>query len=185
MTIIAIHFSTLDGIVSDPDGTDGTATGGWAFRHGREVVAGDKFQLGATMDEGVLLLGRATWQHFARLWPNRDDPFAIRMNAVPKLVATTTLTDLTAWGNSSRLAGDLVAAVRAERRDVIVVGSLSITHALMSAQLVDEWRLLTFPTIVGTGRRLFPEGTTPMHLACQQAEQTGPAVLTRWTRADR
>lgn len=79
MSVIVIEFITLDGIVSDPDGSAGTPLGGWAFRHGPEAVAGDKFRLGRTLDEGVLLLGRATWQLFSRLWPGRDDPFAARM----------------------------------------------------------------------------------------------------------
>jgi hypothetical protein len=75
VSVIVIEFITLDGIVSDPDGSGGTPTGGWAFRHGPETVAGDKFRLGSTLDEGVMVLGRRTWQLFSRLWPGRDDPF--------------------------------------------------------------------------------------------------------------
>ena len=90
MSVIVIQFITLDGIVSDPDGSDGTPGGGWAFRHGPEAVAGDKFRLGRVLDEGVMLFGRNTWQLFSRLWPGRDTPFARRLNAVPKLVASRT-----------------------------------------------------------------------------------------------
>ncbi len=108
MSVIVIEFITLDGIVSDPDGSRGTPVGGWAFRHGPQTVAGDKFRLGSTLDEGVLLLGRATWQLFSRIWPGRDDPFSARMNAVPKLVATRTLADTSAWANSQVIAGDLM-----------------------------------------------------------------------------
>jgi dihydrofolate reductase len=111
VSVIVIEFITLDGIVSDPDGSGGTSAGGWAFRHGPGTVAGDKFRLGSTLDEGVLLLGRATWQLFSRIWPGRDDPFSARMNAVPKLVATRTLTDTSAWANSQVIAADLTAAV--------------------------------------------------------------------------
>jgi len=182
MSIIVIEFITLDGVVSDPDGSDGTATGGWAFRHGPETVAGDKFHLGETLDNGVLLLGRATWQLFARLWPPRTDPFSARMNAVPKLVASRTLTDVSAWVNSTVLSGPLVEAVAAEHRDVVVAGSLSVARALMAADLVDEYRLLTFPTVLGTGARLFPDAATPTFFACQAAELNGAAVLTRWRR---
>src|SRR5580700_1386075 len=120
MSVIVIEFITLDGIVSDPDGSDGTAAGGWAFRHGPETVAGDKFRLGRTMDDGVMLLGRTTWQLFAGLWPGRDDPFSARMNAVPKLVATRTLTDTSAWANSQAVDGDIIDAVKRQRRDVII-----------------------------------------------------------------
>jgi dihydrofolate reductase len=182
MSVIVIEFITLDGIVTDPDGSGGTPAGGWAFRHGPGTVAGDKFQLGATLDEGVLLLGRRTWQLFSRLWPTRDDPFSARMNAVPKLVATRTLTGLSAWANSRVLAGDLVSAVRAEPRDVIVAGSLSVVRALMAADLVDEYRLLTFPTVLGTGDPLFPPGGPAAYLDSLSAGPSGAAVLSRYRR---
>jgi dihydrofolate reductase len=185
VSIIAIQFITLDGIVSDPDGSGGTPTGGWAFRHGPETVAGDKFRLGSTLDDGVLLLGRTTWQLFSRLWPGRDDPFSARMNAVPKLVASRTLTDASAWANSKVIDGDLVDAVKRERRDVIITGSLSVVHVLMADDLIDEYRLLTFPTILGTGERLFPAGGPPTYLECLSAEPAGAAVLTRYGRATR
>jgi dihydrofolate reductase len=182
MSVIAIQFITLDGIVSDPDGSDGTPGGGWAFRHGPESVAGDKFQLGSVLDDGVMLLGRRTWELFARLWPGRDTPFAARMNAVPKLVASRTLADVSAWGNSKVIDGDLAGAVRRERRDVIVTGSLSVARALMAAVLIDEYRLLTFPTILGTGERLFAAGGVPAYLECVSAGLAGAAVLARYRR---
>ena len=185
MSVIVIEFITLDGIVTDPDGSDGTPAGGWAFRHGPESVAGDKFRLGATLDNGVMLLGRRTWQLFARLWPGRDTPFAARLNAAPKLVASRTLSDVSAWANSQLIDGDAVDAVKREQRDVIITGSLSVVRALAAADLVDEYRLLTFPTILGAGERLFPAGGPPVYLECLSAEQVGAAVLTRYRRAAR
>jgi dihydrofolate reductase len=175
MSVIVIQFITLDGIVSDPDGSDGTPGGGWAFRYGPETVAGDKFQLGSVLDQGVML--------FSRIWPGRDTPFAARLNAVPKLVASRTLTDVSAFPPSEVIAGDPIAAVKGEQRDVIVTGSLSLVHALMAEDLIDEYRLLTFPTILGTGERLFPAGHPPVHLDCLSARQSGPAVLARYQRA--
>ena len=183
MSVIVIEFITLDGIVSDPDGSGGTPTGGWAFRHGPEAVAGDKFRLGSTLDNGVLLLGRKTWQLFSRIWPGRDDPFSTRMNAVPKLIASRTLTDASAWANSQLVGGDPIDAVKRERRDVIITGSLSIVHQLITGDLIDEYRLLTFPTILGTGERLFPAGSQPAHLQCLTAERSGAAVLAWYGRA--
>ncbi|WP_242903138.1 dihydrofolate reductase family protein [Actinomadura terrae] len=183
MSTIVIAFTTLDGIVTDPDGADGTPTGGWAFRHGPGTADGDKFRLGSTLDDGVLLLGRKTWHSFAQLWPGRDDPFSQRMNAVPKLVASRSLPDTSAWENSRLVDGDLIDAVKRERRDVIVAGSLSIGRALMAADLVEEYRLLVFPTILGTGEHLFPVDGPTTHLACASSEQIGAAVLTRYTRA--
>ena len=185
MSVIVIEFITLDGIVSDPEGRAGNPGGAWAFRHGPETVGGDKFRLGATLDEGVLLLGRTTWELFSRLFPERDDPFSTRMNAAPKLVASRTLTDASAWANSQVLEGDLGEEVKRERRDVIVAGSATVVHSLMAGDLVDEYRLLTFPTVLGTGERLFPAGGPPAHLECLSAEQSGAAVLARYARTGR
>jgi dihydrofolate reductase len=185
VSVLVIEFITLDGIVSDPDGSGGTPAGGWAFRHGRETVAGDKFRLGSTLDNGVMLLGRRTWELFSRLWPGRDDPFSARMNAAAKLVASRTLTDVSTWANSRVLDGDLAGTVKREPRDVIITGSLSVVHALMAGDLVDEYRLLTFPTILGTGERLFPAGGPPAYLECLSAERAGAAVLTQYRRAAR
>ncbi|NRQ36412.1 riboflavin biosynthesis protein RibD [Nonomuraea sp. NN258] len=185
MSVIVIEFITLDGVVSDPDGSAGTPAGGWAFRHGPEAVAGDKFRLGGVLDGGVLLLGRGTWQLFSRIWPGRDDPFSARMNAVRKLVVSRTLTDTSAWTNSQVIDGDLIDAVKREQRDVIIAGSLSVVRALMAADLIDEYRLLTFPAVLGAGDRLFPAGGPPAYLECLSAETAGAAVLTRYRRETR
>jgi dihydrofolate reductase len=185
MSVIVIGYLTLDGIVSDPDGSEGTPAGGWAFRHGRETVAGDKFRLGRTLDDGVMLLGRTTWQLFSRIWPGRDDPFSARMNAVPKLVASRTLTDTSAWANSRVIDGDVADTVKREERDVIITGSLSVVHALMADDLIDEYRFLIFPTALGAGERLFPAGRPPAYLECLSAEQAGAAVFARYGRAAR
>ncbi|POX45893.1 dihydrofolate reductase family protein [Streptomyces sp. Ru72] len=185
MSVIVIEFVSLDGIVSDPDGSGGTPGGGWAFRHGPGTVAGDKFRLGSALDDGVLLLGRTTWQLFSRIWPGRDDPFARRMNAVPKLVVSRSLTSTSAWENSRVVDGSLIDAVKREERDVIIAGSVSVVRALMAGELIDEYRLLTFPTVLGTGQRLFPDGGPRVDLECRSAERAGAAVLVRYRRAAR
>jgi dihydrofolate reductase len=182
VSVIVIEFCTLDGVVEDPDGSGGTPAGGWMFRHGPAAVAGDKFRLGRLLDDGVLLLGRTTWQLFSGLWPKRDDPFSQRMNAVPKLVASRTLGDASAWANSRRLDGDPADAVKGEERDVVVMGSIGVVHTLMAQDLIDEYRLLTLPTVAGAGRRLFPDGTNPASLRTLSAELDGPGVLTRHAR---
>jgi dihydrofolate reductase len=182
MSVIVIQFITMDGIVSDPD-PGGTPASGWAFRHGPESVTGDPFRVGSTLDEGVLLLGRTTWQHFTGIWPGRDDPFSARMNAAAKLVASRTLADTSAWANSRAIEGDLVDTVKRETRDVIIMGSISVVHALMTEDLIDEYRLMTFPTVLGTGERLFPAGRPPIYLECLSAERAGAAVLARYGRA--
>ena len=180
MSVIVVEFLTLDGVVEDPDGSGGTAIGGWAFRHGPEAVAGDKFRLGPLLDTGVLLLGRTTWELFAKLWPGRSGEFPDRLNAAAKLVASRTLHDVTAWQNSVLLRGDLVSVVEREERDVIVIGSIGIAQALGRRDLVDEYRLLVFPTLAGAGRRLFDGVAAPADLRLVSATQVGPAVLSTY-----
>ena len=185
MSVIVIEFVTVDGIVTDPDGSGGTPAGGWAFRFGPEAVTGDKFRIGSVLDEGVLLLGRKTWEMFSGIWPGRDDPFSARMNAVPKLVATSTLTDTGAWANSQVVDGGIIDAVKREQRDVVIMGSLSLVHALVGTDLIDEYRLLTFPSILGAGERLFPADGPPTDLELVSAAQIGPTVLARYRRSPR
>jgi len=184
--LIVIEFSTLDGVIEDPDGSAGTPGDGWAFRHGPEAVAGDKFRLGPRMDTGTLLLGRRTWQLFAQLWPHRDDPFSAAMNRIPKVVASRKQLDLSAWSNSTLLSGDLAEEVPRlrNRGDVIVAGSVDLVQALIHDDLVDEYRLLVFPTVLGAGRRLFGRGTPPADLRLLSLQQCGAAALLCHERAD-
>jgi dihydrofolate reductase len=181
--VIVTQFVSLDGVVTDPDGSAGTPRGGWAFRHGMEAVAGDKFRLGTLMEDGVMLLGRTTWELFAKLWPNRTDDFSVRLNAMDKLVASKSLPEASAWVNSTLIDGDLLDAVRAERRDVVVTGSLSVVRALQENELVDEYRLLTFPTIVGEGNRLFTATPGAQDLTLVSTDRVGAAVLSFYQRS--
>ncbi len=180
--VIVIEFVTLDGIVEDPDGSDGTPGGGWAFRFGPEAVAGDKFKLGPILDTGVLVLGRSTWELFSRIWPNRTNQFANAMNRIQKTVVSSTAPTLDAWSNSCLLEGELVDGVARMRRDrdVVVVGSMSVVHALAAADAVDEYRLLVFPTALGAGKRLF---VAPVDLRLTSSVASNAAVLACYQRA--
>lgn len=182
--VIVIQFVTLDGVTQDPDGSEGFEHGGWAFRFGPQAVAGDKFKLGAFLDRGTMLLGRRTWQRFAGIWPSRSDDFSRKMNAMPKLVASRTLARVDAWSNSTLLTGDLIEEVRRRknREDLIIAGSDSLVRLLREHDLVDEYRLLLFPIVLGGGRRLFPEGTSPGPLETLGVEQSGAACLIRLGR---
>ena len=177
--VIVIQFSTLDGVVSDPDGRGGTGYGGWAFRFGSGPVTDDKFRLGERMEQGVQLYGRRTWEHFSRIWPGRDSDYARVMNAVPKRVATRTAIDASAWSNSAAIDGDVLTWVEEERarRDVVVIGSLSVVHQLAAADLVDEYRLITFPAVVGAGDRLFAGGA-PADFRFTAVDTVGSAAFT-------
>jgi dihydrofolate reductase len=180
--VIVNEFVSLDGVVTDPDGSGGTAAGGWAFRHGPETHGGDKFRLGELMDTGVLLLGKNTWQLFSKLWPNRTDEFSTRMNKMAKVVVSHSLTDLSVFPNSTLMEGSLTDYVRSESRTIAVTGSLSVVHALQAADLVDEYRLMTLPSIVGTGEKVFGPSDTPVHLKLASVLQTGAASLATYVR---
>jgi dihydrofolate reductase len=174
--VIVVQFITLDGVVEDPDGSDGTPFGGWAMRFGPQGVAGDKFRLGAILENGTLLFGRRTWDHFRTLWPARDDPFSQAMNRADKAVLTSSPIDDGVWSHSRAVPGPLPDWVRASRteRDLVVIGSGSVVDQLAGHDLVDEYRLLTFPLAVGAGRRLF-RGDTRLQLT--SVEHVGPASL--------
>lgn len=174
--VIVIEYTTLDGVVEDPDGSMGTPAGGWMFRHGPEPVAGDKFGMGPILDTGVLLLGRTTWEIFASIWPNQTDEFAAKMNAIPKLVVSRSLTSTDAWQNSSLVDDDLVSTVRRRTvdQDVIVTGSLSVVTVLAEHDLIDEYRLMVLPTLAGNGRRLFTDHTRPTDLGSSPSSRRGP-----------
>jgi dihydrofolate reductase len=132
-----------------------------------------------------LLFGRETWQLFSKLWPNRSDEFSTKMNKAPKWVASRTLTDVGAWANSTLIQGELTSEVLRLRRDrdVIVIGSVSVVHSLMRHDLVDEYRLLIFPTVLGAGRRLFDSPAGAENLRLVSVEQTGAAALLRYEKA--
>jgi dihydrofolate reductase len=174
--LIVIQFTTLDGVVEDPDGSDGTPFGGWAMRYGRQAIAGDKFRLGGMMETGTLLFGRRTWEHFSTLWPSRDDPFALAMNNADKAVVSHGFVDVTRWSNSRVVDAPLLEWVEREvtGRDVVVIGSGSVVATLAAHDRVDEYRLLFFPTATGDGRRLFGETTK---LSLVSTIPSGPGVL--------
>ena len=185
--VIVIEFMSLDGVMHDPDGRDGTAQGGWAFRYGPEAVSGDPFQLGELLDTGAMLLGRRTWQLFAKIWPGRSDEFSTQMNTAAKWVASRSLDDVSGWQNSRLIEGELTGEVQRLRdeRDVIVIGSTSVVRTLMEHDLVDEYRLLVFPTVLGRGNRLFTGEAPVGDLRLISAEQSGTAALLRYEKAAR
>jgi dihydrofolate reductase len=183
--IIVVEFVSLDGVMQDPSGSEGWPHGGWAFRYGPEAIANDPFGLGELLDTGALLLGRGTWQQFARIWPGRDDPFSAQMNAMPKLVVSRSLDDVGSWHNSTVLQGDLAteAGKRKQEQDIVVMGSASVVRTLMAHDLVDEYRLLVFPLVLGSGTRLFADGTAPADLALVSAQAKGATARLVYTRS--
>jgi dihydrofolate reductase len=156
--IVVTEFVSLDGIVEDPGGSEDFKYGGWSFEFDRGPE-GNAFKLDETRASEALLLGRVTYDGFAEAWPSREGEFADRFNSMPKYVVSSTLTQ-PEWTNSRVLeAGDLVEAVSKIKQDadgdVVVHGSAQLAQTLIAHDLVDELRLMVFPVILGTGKRLF------------------------------
>jgi dihydrofolate reductase len=159
--IVVSQFVTVDGGVEDPGGSEGSPFGGWAFKFERGEE-GDRFKLDEVMGADALLLGRVTYEGFAAAWPTREGDFADKFNGMPKYVASTTLAD-PEWNNTTVLAADVAGEVAKLREaaggDVLVNGSVTLLRTLVANDLVDEYRLMVFPTVLGGGKRLFADGS--------------------------
>ena len=158
--LVVSEFVTVDGVMEDPGGGEDFQHGGWAFKFERGAD-GDKFKLDETLDADALLLGRRTYEDFAAVWPTVEDEagFADKMNSMPKRVVSSSLKELT-WNNSALVEGDLVEAVtklKDEFGDILVAGSATLVQALVENDLVDELRLMVYPIVLGSGKRLFGE----------------------------
>jgi dihydrofolate reductase len=181
--LVVTEFMTLDGVVEDPGGSEGTEHGGWSFKF--SDPEGMKFKLDETMEAESLLLGRVTYEGFAEAWPGRSDEagFADKMNAMPKYVVSSTLQEAS-WNNSTVLSGDVateVAALKEREPGVILVaGSVSLVGALREHDLVDEYRLLVHPIVLGSGKRLFGEagGASVLDLTESRTLASGSLILT-------
>jgi dihydrofolate reductase len=179
--IVVSEFVSLDGIIEDPGGAEQYEHGGWAFRFERGDE-GDRYKLDELMAAEAMLLGRVTYEGFAAAWPNYSDEvgFAAKMNGMPKYVLSQTL-ERADWQNSTIVRGDAAAQaakLRAEiGGDILVAGSASLVHALQDADLVDEYRLMVFPTVLGTGKRLFRDGARSSGMELVEARPAGATVI--------
>lgn len=156
--LIVTEFVTLDGVMEAPGGEPTHPHSGWALEHYSDEYG--EFKERETMAAGSQLLGRVTYESFAAAWPQRGGSFADKFNSMPKYVVTSTLEELE-WENSTRLEGDLVAAVERLKRDeeepILVAGSQRLVHALLENDLVDRLTLMVFPVLLGSGKRVFPD----------------------------
>ena len=176
--IVVTEFVSLDGVAEDPGGSEGFKHGGWTFEIPRGEE-GDAFKVDETMRSDGLLLGRVTYEGFAAAWPSREGEFADRFNTMPKYVVSSTLRD-PEWTNSTVVDGDLTAAVTKLRDehdgDLVVHGSLTLAQALLERDLVDELRLMVFPVVLGSGRRLFGEAPDKKRLRLADSRIVGDGV---------
>jgi dihydrofolate reductase len=165
--LIVAEFITLDGVIQAPGGADedtegGFTHGGWTWPYWHDDIGAHFFEAMSRAD--ALLLGRKTWQiHGGAFDPMpADDPFGGPMNAIQKYVVSTTLTSASAWRNSTLIAGDVVRQVQQLKqqpgKDILSDGSSVLLHTLIENELVDEYWLHVYPLVLGSGKRLFPDG---------------------------
>jgi dihydrofolate reductase len=177
--IVVSQFVTLDGVMEDPGGSEGTPCGGWAFKFNRGPD-GDKFKMEEVAAAEVLLLGRKTYDGFAAAWPGRSgDGFAEKMNGMPKYVVSRTL-ERADWNNSTIVSGDVAKEIAALKGrvsgDILINGSAQLVQTPMKEGLVDEYRLMVYPAVLGAGKRLFETGSEPASLQLVSAQAMGEVV---------
>jgi dihydrofolate reductase len=184
--LVVSMFVSLDGVIEDPVGMEGSGLGDWTgpFTRGPE---GDKFKGDELFAADAVLLGRVTYDNFAAVWPTVKDEtgFADRINALPKYVPSRTLAKAD-WNNTTIWRGDLAEEVARLKEggggDILVYGGAALVHALAEHDLVDEFRLMVYPTVLGRGKRLFGDGTK-ISLALAESKVLGSGiVLLRYAR---
>jgi dihydrofolate reductase len=175
--IVVTEFISLDGVVEAPGGEDFKYSG-WSFEFDRGED-GNKFKLDEALEAEALLIGRTTYESFAGAWPEREGPFADKFNSMPKYVVSSTLTDPD-WNNTSVITGDVVEEVTRLKEqvdgDIQVPGSIQLVQELIENDLVDEIHLMTFPVILGTGRRLFGETTDKKTWKLAESKTVGEGI---------
>jgi len=182
--IVVTEFVSLDGVIEAPGGGEDYEHAGWTFEIDRGEE-GDRFKLDELVEAEAQLLGRVTYEGFAAAWPTIEDEagFAEKMNAMPKYVVSSTLDDAE-WNNSTVLGGDVAEEVAKLKREVdgviLVAGSAQLVQALLEHDLVDELRLMVFPVLLGSGKRLFGEVSDkkPLRLVDSKTLGDGIALLT-------
>jgi dihydrofolate reductase len=177
--LVVTEFVTLDGVMEDPGGAEGFDRGGWAFKFDRGAE-GDRFKLDELRASDAQLLGRVTYEGFAKAWPDRQGTgeFAEKMNAMPKFVLSSTLTQPT-WNNTTVLR-DLGEVAKLKERfegDVLVAGSAQLVQGLLAEDLIDELRLMVFPTLLGAGKRLFGDAADVRALEVVETKPAGETVI--------
>jgi dihydrofolate reductase len=169
--IVAAEFISLDGVVESPDKWSGPY---FSDELGQAIGA----QMAAS---DTMLLGRVGYQEFAAHWPDQTGEIASFMNDTPKLVVSTTLTAVDEWQNSSLVPGEVVQELATLKQrpggQIIITGSSTLVRSLLRVNLLDELRLLVCPVVVGTGKRLFPDGCDPADLALVETQTLGAGVI--------
>jgi dihydrofolate reductase len=178
--VIVSEFVSLDGVIEDPGGAGQFDRGGWSFRSERGPE-GDKFKDDELAEADALLLGRVTYEGFAAAWPQMEEQtgdYGARMNGYPKYVASRTLQEPLEWNNSTLIEGDIAEGVaglkQQDGKDILVFGSGELARTLMKDDLIEEYRLMVHPVVVGKGKRLFGDVGEMRDLRLVDTKQVGP-----------
>ena len=180
--IVVTEFISLDGVMEDPGGGENAGHGAWTFEFDRGAD-GDEFKLDELREAEAQLLGRVTYEGFAAAWPSMEDEagFAERMNSMPKYVVSSTLQEAE-WNNSTVLSGDFAEEVGKLREEVdgniLVAGSAQLVQGLIEHDLLDELRLMVFPVLLGSGKRLFDETSRAHRLRLTESGTVGDGIAT-------
>jgi dihydrofolate reductase len=187
--LVITEFMSLDGVIEAPGGENDYEHGAWTLPFWSDQIG--EFKTEEVEAAEISVLGRVTYDGFSAAWPERGgqgDPFADKINSMRKVVASTTLTD-PSWTNSEVIQGDLVEGVRALKEEdgegtIMVTGSISVARQLLAADLVDEIRLVQYPVVLATGRRLFDEAGAHRFELAQATPTDSGAVLLTYRRSD-
>ena len=182
--VVAVEYVTVDGVMTDPGGVGEIEHGGWSAPYFNDELA--NCQSDQLFASDALLLGRVTFEGFAAAWPSMEETegdFAVRMNALPKYVASTSLDEPLAWNGTllkSDLAEEVAKLKQQPGQDLLIYGSGELVNALHPHRLIDEYTLMVFPVTLGVGKHLFREGTdkTDLKLTDARTTSTGVAILT-------
>jgi dihydrofolate reductase len=176
--IVVTEFVSLDGVMEAPGGGEDFKHGGWTFEIDRGEE-GDKFKLDETMASEALLLGRVTYEGFAKAWPSVEGEFGDKFNSMPKYVVSSTLKEA-GWNNSTILRGDVVKEVAELRKklagDIVIHGSAQLVQTLVEHDLIDEVRLMVFPVVLGSGKRLFASTSDKKRLRLVGSKTVGDGI---------
>ena len=176
--IVVTEFSSLDGVMEAPGGEDFKYKG-WSFEFDRGDD-GNQFKLDETLGSDAVLLGRRTYESFAGAWPDREGPFAEKLNEMPKFLVSSTITE-PEWNNTTRLEGDVVEAVRKLRDEfdgvIQVPGSRQLVQELVENDLVDQVNLMIFPVVLGTGERVFGEYSDKKTMRLVESKTVGEGIV--------
>jgi len=176
--IVITENVSLDGVMEDPTGAEGSKRGGWFWEIDRGED-GEKFTLDKALATDALLLGRRTYEFFAATWPSRRGELADKLNSLPKHVVSSTLED-PGWNNSTVLKGDVVDAVSKLKQEIegeiVVLGSPSLARTLIEHDLVDELRLMVYPVVLGAGDRLFGETSDKIFMRLVDTRPVGGGI---------